>query len=62
MVLEKTLEGPLNSNKMKPLNLKENQSSLEGHTEAEVPGLLPTDVTADSLENNLMLGKTEGKR
>ena len=47
MVLEKTLEGPLDSKEIKPVNPKENQSWIfTGRTdaEAEAPILWPPDV------------------
>ena len=59
MVLEKTLESPLDS-KIKPVNPKGNQPCIFiGRTdaEAETPILWPPD----SLEKTLMLGKTEGQ-
>ena len=63
MVLEKTLESPLDSKEIKPINLKGNQPaySLEGWMlTLQYFGHLMRK--ADSLEKNLMLGKTEGKR
>ena len=66
VVLEKTLESPLDSNKIKPVNLQGSQSwilSLEGlmlKLKLQYFGhLMPT---ANSLEKTLMLGKTEGRR
>ena len=61
-MLEKTLEGPLDSKEIKPVNPKGNQPSLEelmlklklqyfGH-------LMPR---ANSLEKTLMLGKIDGR-
>ena len=49
MVLEKTLESPLDSKKMKPVNLKGNQPwILIGRTDAEVetPVFWPPDVNS----------------
>ena len=46
-MLEKTLEGPLDSKDIKPVNPKENQSCIVfGRTdaEAEVPIIWPPDV------------------
>ena len=45
MVLEKTLESPLDCKEIKPANLKEINPgySLEGHAEAEAPILWPPD-------------------
>ena len=62
-VLEKTLESPLGSKEIKPVNHKGNQSWIFiGRTdaEAETPILWPAD--ADSLEKTPMLGKIEGRR
>ena len=61
-MLEKTLESPLDSKKMKPVHPKGDQSWVFiGGTdvEAETPMLWPPD---DSLEKTLMLGKIEGRR
>ena len=45
MVLEKTLESPLDSKEIKPVNRKENQPSiLSGRTHAEAPILWPPDA------------------
>ena len=47
MVLEKTLESPLDSKEIKPVNPKGNQSSIFNgkiDTEVEVPILWPPDV------------------
>ena len=45
MVLEKTLEGPLDSKEIKPVNPKGNQPWIfTGRTDAEVPILWPPDV------------------
>ena len=54
MVLEKTLDSPLNSKEIKPVNPKENQSWIfVGRTdaEAETPVLWPPDV------KNWLIGK-----
>ena len=62
-VLEKTLESPLGSKEIKPVNHKGNQSwIIIGRTDAdaEAPIFWPADV--DSLEKTLILGKTEGRR
>ena len=61
MVLEKTLENPLDS-KIKPVNPKGSQPwILEGlMLKLQYSGHLMQ--TADSLEKTLILGKTEGKR
>ena len=64
MVLEKTLESPLNCKEIHPVHPKGNQSWIFiGRTdaEAETPILWPAD-TKDSFEKTLMLGKIEGRR
>ena len=64
MVLEKTLESPLDC-KIKPVNMKGNHSWIfTGRTdaEAEAPILGHLMGRADSLEKTLMLGKIEGRR
>ena len=65
MVLEKTLDNPLDSKEIKPVNPKGNQSqiSLEGlmlRLKLQNFGHLIQRV--NSLKQILMLGKTEGKR
>ena len=65
VVLEKTLEIPLDCKEIKPVSPKGNQSWIfTGRTdaEAEAPILWPPDVKNDSLEKTLMLGKIEGRR
>ena len=65
MVLEKTLESPLDCKEIQPVYPKGDQSSVFfGRTdvEAETPILWPPDARADSLEKTLMLGKIEGRR
>ena len=65
MVLEKTLESPLNCKEMQPVHSKGDQSWVFiGRTdvEAETPILWPPDMKTDSLEKILMLGKIEGGR
>ena len=64
VVLEKTLESPLNRKEIKSVNPKGNQPWVfVGRTdaEAEVPIIRPLDVKTDSMEKTLMLGKTEGR-
>ena len=64
MVLEKTLESPLDSKEIKPVNPEGSQSRIFiGRTdaEAEPPILWPFNAN-DSLEKTLMLGKIEGGR
>ena len=59
VVLEKTLESPLDCKEIKPVNPKGNQSWIfAGRTDAEAAILWPPD----SLEKTLMLGKIEGRR
>ena len=63
LVLEKTLESPLDCKEIKLVNPKGNQSWIFiGRTDAETeaPVLWPPD--ANSLEKSLMVGKIEGKR
>ena len=65
MVLEKTLEKPLDCKKTKPVHPKGYQSWVFiGRTdvEAETPILWPLMQRADSFEKTLMLGKIEGRR
>ena len=65
MVLEKTLESPLDCKEIKPVNPKENQSLIfigRTDTEAETPIIWPLDAKNDSFEKTLMLGKIEGWR
>ena len=64
MVLEKTLESPLDCREIKPVNLKEinPQYSLEGlllKLKLQYFGHLMQ--TANSFEKTLMLGKIEGR-
>ena len=61
VVLEKTLESPLDCKEIQAVNPKGNQSwILIGRTDAEAE--LHLIWRTDSLENILMLGKTEGRR
>ena len=65
VVLEKTLEGPLNSKEIKPLNPKGNQPWIfigVTDVEAEAPILCHLMRRANTLEKTLMLGKIEGRR
>ena len=65
VVLEKTLESPLDCKEIKPVNPKWNQSWIFiGRTDAEVeaPILGHLMWKADSLEKTLMLGKIDGRR
>ena len=64
MVLEKTLESPLDCKEIQPVHPKGDQSCVFiGRTdvEAETPILWPPDAKS-SLEKTLMLGKIEGRR
>ena len=63
LVLEKTLESPLDYKEIKSVNLKGNLPWIfTGRTdaEAEAPILWPPD-SKSSLEKTLMLGKIEGR-
>ena len=66
VVLEKTVESPLDSKEIKPVNPKGNQSWMfigRIDAEAEAPILwLHLWRRADSLEKTMMLGKIEGRR
>ena len=64
VVLEKTLESPLDSKEIKWVNPKENQPWVffgRTEAEAEAPILWPLTLRANSLEKTLMLRKIEGK-
>ena len=65
MVLEKTLESPLDCKEIQPVHSKGDQSWLFiGRTdvEAETPILCHLMGRTDSFEKTLMLGKIEGRR
>ena len=66
VALEKTPQSPLDSEEIKPVNLKGNQPwTLIGRTDAqdEAPVFCHLMMwTADSLEKSLMLGKIESRR
>ena len=65
VVLEKTLESPLDCKEIKPVNPKGNQPSVFiGRTDAEAETLIiwPPDVKSQLTLKILMLGKIEGKR
>ena len=65
MVLEKTLESPLDCKEIQPVHPKGDQSWVFlGRTdaEAETPILWPPDARVDSLEKTLMLGGIRGRR
>ena len=63
VVLQKTLESPLDCKEIQPIYPKGDQSWVFiGRTdvEAETPVVPPPDARADSFEKTLMLGKIEG--
>ena len=65
MVLEKTLESPLDRKEIQPVHAKGDQSWVfvgRSDVEAETPILWPPDAKSDSLEKTLMLGKMEDRR
>ena len=65
VVLEKTLESPLDCKEIQPVHPKRDQSWVFiGRTdvEAETPILWPPDAKSWLTEKTLMLGKTEGRR
>ena len=65
VVLEKTLQSPLDGKETKPVTPKGNQPWIFiGRTdaEAEAPILWPPDMRANSLEKTLMLGKIKDRR
>ena len=65
MVLEKTLESPLDCKEIKPVNIKGNQPCVFiGRSDAENKASIfwPPDARADSMEKTLMLGKNEGRK
>ena len=63
MVLEKTLESPLDCKEIKSVHPKGNQPWIgRTNAEAETPILCPSNVESWLIEKTLMLGKTEGRR
>ena len=65
MVLEKTLESPLDYKEIQPVHPKGDQSWVfTGRTDAEAEVLILGHLTrrANLLEKTLMLGKIKGKR
>ena len=65
MVLEKTLESPLDCKEIQPAHPKGDQSWVfTGRTDvkAETPILWPPHAKVDSLEKTLMLGGIGGRR
>ena len=64
MVLDKTLESPLDRKEIQPVHPKGNQSWIFiGRTdaEAETPIVWPPNVKSQLMEKTLMLGKIEGR-
>ena len=64
-MFEKTLESPLDSKEIQPVHPKGNQSLIfirKTDVEAEAPIFGHLMQRVNSLEKNLMLRKTEGKR
>ena len=60
MVLEKTLESPLDCKEIQPVNSKENQSSIfigRTDTETETPILWPPDVKNRLIRKDRDAGK-----
>ena len=63
VVLEKTLESPLDSKEIKPVNLKGNQPWIFiGRAEAEAPILWPHDAKSQLIGKDPDLGNIEGMR
>ena len=64
MVLEKTLESPLDCKEIKPVYPKDQSWVFIGRTdvEAETPVLWPLMQRADLFEKTLMMGKVEDRR
>ena len=63
VVLEKTLENPLDCKEIQPVHPKGNQSWIFiGRTDAEAPVLWPPDEKNWLIGKILMLGKIEGRR
>ena len=65
MVLEKTLESPLDSKEIKPVNPKGNQPSIfigRTYVEVDAPILWIPVEKSQFIGKDLMLGKVEGRR
>ena len=65
MVLEKTLESPLDCMEIQPVHSKGDQSwviIVRTDVEVDTPVLWPPDTKADSFEKTPILGKIEGRR
>ena len=64
LLLEKALESPLDSRKIKPVNSKENQPWIftgRADAEAEAPVLWPPDSKGPLIEKDPDAGKTWGQ-
>ena len=65
MILEKSLESPLDCKEIQPVHSEEDQPwdfFGRNDAEAEAPVLWPPHEKSDSLEKALMLGGIEGRR
>ena len=63
VVLEKTLESPLDCKEIQPVHPEGSQSWIfTGRTDAEAPNFGRLVQRTDPMEKTLILGKTEGKR
>ena len=65
MVLEKTLEGPLDCKEIQPVHCKGDQAWVffgRNDAKPETPVLWPPHAKVDSLEKTLMLGGIVGRR
>ena len=63
MVLEKTLESPLDIKEIKPVNPKRNQPRIvNGRADTEAPTLGPPDAKSQLIGKTLILRKIEGRR
>ena len=65
MVLEKTLESPLDCKEKQPVHSEGNQPwdfFGKNDAKAEIPVLWPPHARVDSLEKTLMLGGIGGRR
>ena len=63
MLLQKTLETPLSSKEIKPINLKGNQPQiLTEKTDAEAPILWPPDLKSQLTEKNPDAGKDKKQK
>ena len=65
MVLEKTLESPLDCKEIQPVHSEADQPwdfFRRTDAKAETPVLWPPRVKIDSLEKTLMLGRTGGRK